>query len=131
MSLERLVSRESLGKEEENINWALRPTSLGEYVGQRELVEKLKVSLEAARKRGEPLEHTLLYGPPGLGKTTLAHIIAREMGTRMVKTAGPALVKAIAGKTNNPELIIAPAATANISNKPNCFFSLDTLNPSE
>ncbi len=93
MSLERLVGRESLGKEEENINWALRPTSLEEYVGQRELVEKLKVSLEAARKRGEPLEHTLLYGPPGLGKTTLAHIIAREMGTRMVKTAGPALVK--------------------------------------
>ena len=93
MSVERLVSRESLGKEEEQFNLALRPKTLDEYVGQRELVEKLRVSLEAAKTRGEPLEHTLLHGPPGLGKTTLAHIIAREMGTRLVVTSGPALVR--------------------------------------
>lgn len=72
---------------------ALRPTRLDEYVGQPKLKEKLGVYLEAARSRGEPLDHVLLYGPPGLGKTTLAHIIAREMGVGIRVTSGPAIEK--------------------------------------
>ncbi|MBA2668075.1 MAG: Holliday junction branch migration DNA helicase RuvB [Trueperaceae bacterium] len=72
---------------------ALRPTSLAEYVGQRALKEKLAVYLEAARARREALDHVLLYGPPGLGKTTLAHIIAGELGVAIRVTSGPAIEK--------------------------------------
>jgi Holliday junction DNA helicase RuvB len=72
---------------------ALRPTRLDDYVGQEKLKEKLRVYLEAARSRGEPLDHVLLYGPPGLGKTTLAHIIAFEMGVGIRVTSGPAIEK--------------------------------------
>lgn len=72
---------------------ALRPTSLAEYVGQRPLKEKLAVYLEAARARREALDHVLLYGPPGLGKTTLAHIIAAELGVAIRVTSGPAIEK--------------------------------------
>jgi holliday junction DNA helicase RuvB len=72
---------------------ALRPTALAEYVGQRALKEKLAVYLEAARGRGEALDHVLLYGPPGLGKTTLAHIIAAELGVNIRVTSGPAIEK--------------------------------------
>ena len=71
----------------------LRPTRLAEYVGQEKLKAKLAVYLEAARSRGEPLDHVLLYGPPGLGKTTLAHIIAAEMGVGIRVTSGPAIEK--------------------------------------
>lgn len=71
----------------------LRPQSLAEYghAGQRAVVEKLGIAIQAAQKRGEPLDHVLLHGPPGLGKTTLAHIVAREMGGQLVSTSGPAL----------------------------------------
>ena len=72
---------------------ALRPTSLAEYVGQERLKEKLAVYLEAARTRREALDHVLLYGPPGLGKTTLAHIIAAELGVGLRVTSGPAIEK--------------------------------------
>jgi len=71
----------------------LRPTSLAEYVGQRRLKEKMAVYLEAARSRREALDHVLLYGPPGLGKTTLAHIIAAELGVGLRVTSGPAIEK--------------------------------------
>ena len=72
---------------------SLRPTRLGEYIGQRQLVETLSIAIEAAQQRGEPLEHLLFHGPPGLGKTTLAHIIANEMGGSLTVTSGPAMEK--------------------------------------
>ncbi len=72
----------------------LRPRRLGDYIGQQSLVEKISITLEAVKGRGEPMEHVLLHGPPGLGKTTLAHVIAQEMGTNSYATSGPALTKA-------------------------------------
>jgi len=91
MPRERLVSPELISKEEETFNRSLRPPTLAEYVGQKKVVEKLAIALEAARKRGDPLEHALFYGPPGLGKTTLAYIIANAMGSRITTSSGPAL----------------------------------------
>ncbi len=91
MSRERMVTPENITPEEESIQLSLRPKTLAEYIGQKELREKLKVSIDAAKKRDECLEHVLFYGPPGLGKTTLAHIIAAEMKARIFVTSGPAL----------------------------------------
>jgi holliday junction DNA helicase RuvB len=88
---ERLVSPRLISPEDEKLNLTLRPPTLAEYVGQARLREKLEIALGAARQRGEALEHTLFYGPPGLGKTTLAHIIGNEMGAKVVVTSGPAL----------------------------------------
>ena len=76
------------------LNISLRPTKLPEFVGQRDVVENMKISIEAAKKRNEPLEHILFSGPPGLGKTCLAHIIAHEMGTKITATSGPAIERA-------------------------------------
>ncbi|HEU4753275.1 MAG TPA: Holliday junction branch migration DNA helicase RuvB [Armatimonadota bacterium] len=87
---ERLVSGGALPGEEQELA-SLRPRALDEYIGQREVVRPLKIALEAAKRRGEPLDHVLLHGPPGLGKTTLAHIIREEMGGQIQITSGPAL----------------------------------------
>jgi holliday junction DNA helicase RuvB len=88
---QRLVSPDLISKEDETLNRSLRPPTLAEYIGQARLREKLEIALGAARQRREALEHTLFYGPPGLGKTTLAHIIAHELGAQIVVTSGPAL----------------------------------------
>ncbi|WP_276746256.1 Holliday junction branch migration DNA helicase RuvB, partial [Ruminococcus champanellensis] len=76
------------------LEFSLRPKTLNEYIGQDKVKENLAVYIEAARRRGEPLDHVLLYGPPGLGKTTLAGIIAQEMGVNLRITSGPAIEKA-------------------------------------
>jgi len=93
MTTQRIVTADSQNPAEEAFNLSLRPTRLDDYVGQPKLIEKLRITLEAVRSRGEPMEHVLLHGPPGLGKTTLAHIIAAEMGTKVVVTSGPALTR--------------------------------------
>jgi len=95
MTRERIISGEQRDDHEEQSNWALRPRSLDEWVGQRATIEQLKIALDAAKQRGEPLEHVLMDGPPGLGKTTLAHVIAEELGVAdgIRVTSGPAIVK--------------------------------------
>ncbi len=93
MARDRVISADSGGADEERFNLALRPERLADCVGQRQLVDQLTIALEAARKRREPLEHILLDGPPGLGKTTLAHVIAHEMDVGIRVTSGPAIVK--------------------------------------
>ncbi len=93
MAKQRIVSATPEDPAEEQLNFSLRPQQLTDYVGQPRLVEKLSISLEAVRQRQEPMEHVLLHGPPGLGKTTLACIIAREMDSHLVVTSGPAIAK--------------------------------------
>lgn len=90
-SAPRLVAPENTDNQEEIIDYTLRPQSLAEFVGQEHIKEPLSISIKASKQRKEPIEHVLLYGNPGLGKTTLANIIAREMGVNIRVTAGPAL----------------------------------------
>ena len=90
---ENLVVPNLMDKEEEKVENSLRPKCLDEYIGQEKIKESLKIYIEAAKKRGEPLDHVLLYGPPGLGKTTLSNIIATEMNSNIRITSGPAIEK--------------------------------------
>jgi holliday junction DNA helicase RuvB len=90
---------------DEELDYTLRPRTLEEFVGQKKLIENLRIYIEAARKRSEPLDHVLLFGPPGLGKTTLANIIAAELGTNIKVSSGPVLERAgdLAGMLTNLE----------------------------
>ncbi len=92
--LDRLISPESKSSQEEAIERALRPKRLADYVGQAKIREQLGIFIEAAKRRNDTLDHVLLFGPPGLGKTTLAHIIAAEMGVNLRQTSGPVLERA-------------------------------------
>ena len=96
MAIERIVdtSTHDDDSEEQRIEVSLRPQNFQDYVGQERLKKNLKLSIDAAKKRGEPIDHVLLYGPPGLGKTTMASVIANEMGAGLRITAGPAIERA-------------------------------------
>jgi Holliday junction DNA helicase RuvB len=91
---DRIMTGERLSSDEALAETSLRPKRLDEYIGQKNVTDNLKVFIEAARMRGEPLDHVLFYGPPGLGKTTLAGIIANELGVELRITSGPAIERA-------------------------------------
>ena len=93
MEEDRIINPKLEDQGEEILEKSLRPSALNEYIGQNKVKENMKVYIEAAKKRGEPLDHVLLYGPPGLGKTTLSNIIANEMKSNIKITSGPAIEK--------------------------------------
>lgn len=91
---QRLISPEVEGGQEQSVDRAIRPLSLGDYIGQDDVKQQMDIFISAARNRNEPLDHTLIFGPPGLGKTTLANIIANELDVSIKTTSGPVLEKA-------------------------------------
>lgn len=93
MDENNITKLEVEGIEEEQMEKSLRPKTLSEYIGQNKVKKSMKIYIQAAKKRGEPLDHVLLYGPPGLGKTTLSNIIANEMNSKIKITSGPAIEK--------------------------------------
>ncbi|NVK74003.1 MAG: AAA family ATPase, partial [Oceanospirillaceae bacterium] len=90
---DRIISAEIKGSDRQ-VDRAIRPQALAEYIGQPVVREQMEIFIQAARQRGEPLDHTLIFGPPGLGKTTLANIIGNEMGAEVRTTSGPVLERA-------------------------------------
>ena len=92
-----IVAERELPADNDSDILSLRPEKFADYVGQPETVETLEIAIKAAKKRNEPLDHILFYGPPGLGKTTMAHIIANEMESNITVTSGPALEKGLEG----------------------------------
>ena len=91
---QRIITAQSISPQEELLECVLRPKTLDDYIGQDKAKEQLAIFIQAAKKRGEALDHTLLFGPPGLGKTMLAHIIAKELGVNLRQTSGPVLERA-------------------------------------
>lgn len=94
MAEDRVVDYLQENEEEKVVNLSLRPQGLGDFLGQRSVISSLQIAIEASNKRGEPLEHLLLAGPPGLGKTSLAYCIAKEKGAKLTATSGPAIERA-------------------------------------
>ena len=93
MARKKIISTEAINAEDEQFNVALRPRRLDECIGSADLLERIRIAVDAARSRNEPMEHVLFHGPPGLGKTTLAYVIANEMGSTIKVTSGPALTR--------------------------------------